>query len=95
MTKHPLSDLDGDIRDHIERETEDNIARGMSPHEARYAALRRFGSVTLAREEARDVWIPAWLDQLRQDLRYAFRMFRRRPGSTTARAGSGMRHGPA
>jgi putative ABC transport system permease protein len=83
MKKHPLSDLDGDIRDHIERETADNIATGMSPREARDAALRRFGSVTLAREEARAVWIPAWLDQFRQDLRYGFRMLRRNPGFTT------------
>lgn len=53
MTKHPRSDLDGDIRDHVARETEDNIARGMSPREARLAALRTFGSLTQAREEAR------------------------------------------
>jgi putative ABC transport system permease protein len=79
MTKHPLSDLDGDIRDHIERETEDNIARGMSPREARHAALRRFGSVTLAREAARGVWVPVWLDQLRQDLRYGLRMLHHNP----------------
>ena len=51
MTKHPLSDLDGEIRDHIERETDDNIARGMPPREARHAALRKFGSVALAQEE--------------------------------------------
>jgi hypothetical protein len=29
----PLSDLDADIRDHIDRETQDNIGRGMSPEE--------------------------------------------------------------
>ncbi|HEU4686704.1 MAG TPA: ABC transporter permease, partial [Vicinamibacterales bacterium] len=63
-------------------ETEDKIASGMSPRAARHAALRRFGSVTLAREEARAVWIPVWLDQLRQDLRYGFRMLRRNPGLT-------------
>ena len=69
MKKHPLADLDADIRDHIERETQDNIARGMSPEDARYAALRKFGNVTLASEEVRAVWIPVWLDQFRQDVR--------------------------
>ena len=39
-----MEDLDRDIRDHIERETEDNIARGMSPEEARYTAVRKFGN---------------------------------------------------
>ncbi len=43
-TDHPLSDLDADIRDHLDRETEDNIERGMSPEEARYAALRKLGN---------------------------------------------------
>jgi hypothetical protein len=43
--KRILEDLVRDIRDHIERETQDNIERGMSPDEERYAALRKFGSV--------------------------------------------------
>ena len=79
MKPQPLSDLDADIRDHIERETQDNIERGMPPDEARYAALRKFGNVTLAREDARAVWIPVWLDQFRQDVRYALRSVRRAP----------------
>ncbi len=83
MTKHPLSDLDGDIRDHIERETEENIARGMTARDARYAALRKFGSVARAQEEARGVWIPVWIDQLRQDARHGFRMLGHNPGFTT------------
>ena len=45
-----LDDLDQDIRDFIERETQDNIDRGMPPEEARYAALRKFGNVTRVRE---------------------------------------------
>jgi hypothetical protein len=44
--KRMMEDLDQDIRDHIEMETQDNIERGMPPEEARYAALRKFGSVT-------------------------------------------------
>ena len=33
--KHMMEDLDQEIRDFIERETEDNIDRGKSPEEAR------------------------------------------------------------
>src|SRR5437899_1826371 len=74
-----LDELDADIRDHIERETADNIDRGMTPDDARAAALRKFGNISLAREDARAVWIPVWFDQLLQDARYGLRMIRRRP----------------
>jgi putative ABC transport system permease protein len=80
MKKQLLSDLDADIRDHVERETEDNIDRGMEPEEARYAALRKFGNVTVVREQTRAVWIPVWLDQLLQDIRHALRSIWRAPG---------------
>jgi predicted permease len=85
---HPLSDLDADIRDHIERETQDNIERGMAPEEARHAALRKFGNVTLMYEDTRAVWIPVWLDQLRQDLRHTLRMIGRAPGFAAIAVGS-------
>ena len=80
MRKRLLRDLDADIRDHIERETQDNIERGMPRAEARYAALRKFGSVARVQEDVRAVWIPTWLDQFRQDLRFAVRTIRRAPG---------------
>ncbi len=86
LTKHPLDTLDDDIRDHVERETEANIERGMPPREARLAAWRRFGRVSAAREDARAVWTPGWLDHLHQDLRYAVRGIRRRPGFSAAAA---------
>ena len=77
MKKHPLTDLDADIREHIAHETEDNIARGMPPDEARAAALRAFGNIALVKEDVRAVWIPAWLEQLLQDSRFALRTMRR------------------
>jgi putative ABC transport system permease protein len=75
-----LADLDDEIRGHIDAEIEENLARGMSPAEARIAALRRFGNVTAIREEAFNVWNPVWIEQLLQDTRYAVRTLRRNWG---------------
>lgn len=79
-SKRLLDELDADIREHIERETQDNIERGMTPEEARYAAVRKFGNVTRVKEDTRDVWRVAWIEDLWQDIRYGLRMLRHSPG---------------
>jgi putative ABC transport system permease protein len=74
-----LDGLDDEIRDHIERETQDNIDRGLSPKEARRRALLTFGNVAVAKEDSRSVWAGVWVEQLLQDARYAFRTHRGNP----------------
>ena len=78
--KRMMEDLGQDIRDYIERETQDDIDRGMPPEEARYAALRKFGNVTRVKEETWEVWSFVWLEQLWQDLHYGMRMLVKNPG---------------
>src|SRR5262245_58714521 len=71
-------ELDEEVRFHLEREIEENIARGMTLEDARLVALRSFGGVERVKEESRDERGIRLVEEVWQDLRYAFRMFRRR-----------------
>src|SRR5438094_10643311 len=72
-----------EIQQHVDLLTERNIAAGMSPNDARNAALRQFGGVEQIKEVAREQRIWRWADELVQDLRFGARMLWRTPGSST------------
>jgi putative ABC transport system permease protein len=76
-------DLDGEIRDYIERETQQNVDAGMTPAEARRLAMRKLGRPVLnVKEDTRAVWGWVWLECLWQDLRHGRRMLAKNPGFT-------------
>jgi putative ABC transport system permease protein len=77
-------ELDEELRYHIEQQTEQNFRLGMSPEEARSAALRAFGGVEQAKERSRDARGIRWLEELWQDFRYGGRMLVKIPGFTFA-----------
>jgi predicted permease len=62
-----------ELEAHLEHETDENVARGMSPHEARYAARRKLGNRTRIREEIYAMNSAGLVDTLWQDLRYGIR----------------------
>jgi putative ABC transport system permease protein len=73
------SEIDEELRHHIEARTAGNIAAGMSRQEARADALRRFGGPTLALDKAHDADTFTWLETILQDFRYGFRSMRSSP----------------
>jgi putative ABC transport system permease protein len=75
-------ELDEELRFHLEREIDENIARGMKPEEARNAALRSFGGVELFKDACRDERRVRFLEEVWQDLRYGARMLIINPSFT-------------
>jgi|tagenome__1003787_1003787.scaffolds.fasta_scaffold20984049_5 putative ABC transport system permease protein len=75
-------ELADELQLHIELEQEKNERLGMSPDEARRAALVTFGGVERYKEEARDARGVRLLETVAQDLRYALRTMRKTPAFT-------------
>jgi putative ABC transport system permease protein len=76
------ADLKEELQSHQAMKQAELERSGMPTLEAAYASRRALGNATLAREDARAVWISRWLDDLARDLGYAVRGFRRNPGFT-------------
>jgi putative ABC transport system permease protein len=73
-------ELEEELRFHLEKEVEQNMARGMNAEEAGLAALRTFGGVERVKEESRDSRGVRFLEELWQDLRYGARLLAKNPG---------------
>jgi putative ABC transport system permease protein len=73
-------ELDEEMRYHLERQIDQEIAAGKPPDEARYLALRSMRDIEQRKEECRDMRSLNWFETAIQDLSHGFRMLRKNPG---------------
>jgi predicted permease len=72
-------EIDREITFHLDERADDLMAAGMRARDAKREARRRFGSVTLQKENTRDRDVLVWLETLLSDLRHGLRGLRRDP----------------
>ncbi|MFI5098706.1 MAG: ADOP family duplicated permease [Candidatus Acidiferrales bacterium] len=75
-------ELHDELASHLELHIADNLRSGMAPEEARRHALLKLGGLEQTKESVRDQRSILWLENLLQDLRFAFRLFRKSPAFT-------------
>ena len=80
--RDPVSDLAEEIRSHLRLEELENRESCMSSEEARFAAMRNFGNITIAYERSREMWQWTSVEQIVQDLQFGFRQLRSNLGFT-------------
>src|SRR5688572_17551286 len=73
-------DLRKEIEAHLKMAAADRVTAGQDPKTAAAEARRELGNIPQLQEATRDVWGRRWLAQIRQDVRYTLRGFRRNPG---------------
>src|SRR4026208_2154778 len=73
-------ELDREMASHLAMLEAEDVRRGLTPDDARLAARRAMGSAAHAQDMQRDARSFAWLDDARQDVRFAARMLVRSPG---------------
>jgi len=77
--KRVEQELDEELQYHLHRQIEEGVTDGLTPEQARHAALRELGAITQNKEECRDMRAVDWIENLPQDLRYGVRTLSKNP----------------
>jgi putative ABC transport system permease protein len=80
LSRRVETDLDNEVRSHLELMTEEKVRAGMGSEEARRAARMELGGVEQVKEQVRDERTGNWIQPVASDCRFGVRQLRKNPG---------------